>query len=810
MKRRPFLMFWAAETLALILPAFAGRMNAGFDFTVFTVFTVFFTVAVIAAAVIFFKTGKRLIIALLPVFFVFCLFRFGMYELTLNEREKNAEETAGIISSAGAYGKVSKTEYKNEKYYLYIKDAKTYEDDRPIGNILILAESGENIEKGMTLFFKGGASVIPHATNPGQFDSAAYYKSQGILIRCIDPQLMVLKDNNAFDRLIHNIKMKLGEALYKMCGEDANVCAAMLLGEKGELDEDTKDLYKAGGISHLLAISGLHVSFIGMLIFRLLRLCRLGVVLSCGLSGGFVTLYAIMTGGSVSALRAAIMYVISLIARLTGRTYDMITGLTVAFCIVLLIYPGQVYASGFWLSFGAVSAFAIMMPDISKLFKMLKKHKKGRKSFALRKAESIKRGVLGSSAVSFFTMPILAWNMYVVNPLSLFLNILVIPLMTVIMINMLSVTAVYLVLRKAAALLTFLWLPGHTVLRIYSKACELSAGSPLGRFVTGRPAIWQMVIYLAALALLVLLIHFAASFTEKQRELKAAKTKEDLPVKAAFLIKLSIIPVLIALQLPSALILKRQKEDNTFIFLDVGQGDGMIAFSGDICMAIDGGSSFIQGIGTYRIEPAILYYGYDHVQYWFLTHPDTDHVSGIIDILTEKASPLSIEKVVIPTPSYGRAWNKVTNHLSPGCLVTMKAGDRITWPSGRLDILYPAATDTATDPNTLSFVINFTLADKSILLTGDIDSAVEQKLLGRYPPSALSATILKIPHHGSRFSSSQSFLTAVSPASAVISVGKNNYGHPSQEVLERLGELGIEVYITKEEGAIVLPGRSVP
>ena len=93
-------------------------------------------------------------------------------------------------------------------------------------------------------------------------------------------------------------------------------------------------------------------------------------------------------------------------------------------------------------------------------------------------------------------------------------------------------------------------------------------------------------------------------------------------------------------------------------FIDVGQGDGMIAFSGDICMAIDGGSSFIQGIGTYRIEPAILYYGYDHVQYWFLTHPDTDHVSGIIDILTEKASPLSIEKVVIPTPSYGRAWNR--------------------------------------------------------------------------------------------------------------------------------------------------------
>ena len=100
MKRRPFLMFWAAETLALILSAFAGRMNAGFDFTVFTVFTVFFTVAVITAAVIFFKTGKRLIIALLPVFFVFCLFRFGMYELTLNEREKNAEETAGIISGA--------------------------------------------------------------------------------------------------------------------------------------------------------------------------------------------------------------------------------------------------------------------------------------------------------------------------------------------------------------------------------------------------------------------------------------------------------------------------------------------------------------------------------------------------------------------------------------------------------------------------------------------------------------------------------------------------------------------------------------
>ena len=164
---------------------------------------------------------------------------------------------------------------------------------------------------------------------------------------------------------MQNLKSKIMQTLDIAAKEDAGIFEAMLLGEKDNLEDKVKIRYQMAGIIHILAISGLHISVLGIGFFDLLKRAGFGNV-----SAGMVVLsvllqYGILTGESVSAMRAVGMFLLAVGARIAGRTYDLLTALAVSAILLLLDAPANLYNSGFWLSFGAVAGLGVVAPVLA-------------------------------------------------------------------------------------------------------------------------------------------------------------------------------------------------------------------------------------------------------------------------------------------------------------------------------------------------------------------------------------------------------------------------------------------------------------
>jgi competence protein ComEC len=647
------------------------------------------------------------------------------------------------------------------------------EDAEGIEGVLCYMEQDDMPPMGSYVVVRGTFYAFTHATNPGEFDSAEYYRilnQQGRLMQaeCTD----VSTGYDRFREKLYQVREYLSLLLDACYDEqDASVMKAMLLGEKGTLDKDIKSLYQQNGIIHILAISGLHLSVIGMGLYKLLRKIRCPMIASILLSVSVMYCYGTMTGMGSSMTRAYIMFVLHLCAALAGRTYDIYTALIIAALSILVKQPLYLCHSGFLFSFGAVCGIGLFLPAVKNNFFLDAKTLTGK----------IERLVLSGAAISISTLPVYLYYYYEFPPYSVLLNLLVIPCMTFVLAGGLltiALAAIYLPLGTIAAL------PSHLLLTFYEKSCDLCMNLPGHSYITGCPGGWQVVAFLAILIGLVV-------------------WEKGIP-KLLFWQCVLCALCLLTVKMPWGL---------EITMLDVGQGDCIyLSEDNGTHFLIDGGSSSKSSVETYQILPFLKYRGAAYLDAVFITHPDSDHENGIRAWLEAyEESGIQIGMLVLPDVAEGSR-NEDYQELEALAVSNnipvhyISAGESICKGKVMLTCINPEKDWSSEDTNACSIVLRLTYGDFSALFTGDVEGEGEEQVLHRITEENItSVTLLKVAHHGSKYSTSEAFLRAVSPKIALISAGKNNsYGHPHTETLEKLKANRTTTFVTSESGAITL------
>lgn len=738
-------------------------------------------------------------------------------------------------------GTVDRIEEKNKVTALFLEDNAVSASGQQISEPSILVyinpdEIKKKINIGNVIQVEGEASFFERARNPGNFDQRSYYQKQGIHVLVWAESLSVRSEQT--DRIresLSGLRARWKGMLTECLGEYyGNTMSAILLGEKSGLDEEMKKMYQKNGIGHLLAISGLHMSFIGMGVYGALRRIGLGFVPAGLLGGGVLVLYTLMIGAGVSSLRALIMFLVRIGADMTGRDYDLPTSLSLAAAVICAWQPLYITDAGFQLSFGAILGIWLLNPVFTEMFRCGQMFRCGREDrggkvssvfCALKK--KLLESVSSSLAVNLFLSGPLLYFYFEVPPYSVILNILVIPVMPLAMGAGLGGLAAGMVLPSAGGAVLQVC---RAVLWLYDMACGAAGKLPGSRIVTGKPGLaWLAVYYAVTASVCAVFFRMAEARRKKEREdtnggervirpeqrqgggSKRNGRAQPVPGYITLTMRLSGA-ALLAFTAVMVLLCRGSytwKSGTEVTVLDVGQGDGIhIRGPEGENFFIDGGSSDVSSVGTYRIEPYLLSCGVEELDYVFLTHGDEDHINGMTELLEGQELGVRIRNLVLPPEEYldeklaGIGHTAARNGTR---VVTIEAGQSLRNGDTDLEItcLGPECGTDMGPGNGASLVLGARHGAFGMLLTGDVELEGEQNLvnsgrLGRYP-------VLKAAHHGSRNSGTEEFLQIVKPAAAVISAGKDNrYGHPHEETLERLTDAGCMICSTQECGAVML------
>ena len=712
---------------------------------------------------------------------------------------------------------------------------------------------------GSRIRCEGEVSHFREATNPGEFNAKEYYNRQGIAFELRDAAVTGSSQNDSLYRqTLWRLKTHMGNALEALLSpEDASVMKAMLLGDKKGMDREIKSLYQAAGISHVVAISGLHISILGTGVYNLLSALfdRLqatrqkfppekrgrpssgkvssGKIPACAVSAFFLLSFLFMTGFSASSMRAGIMFALSLTARLLGRTYDTATALSVAAALLLVENPAWIDDTGFQLSFTAAFAASAAVPAFSDMDNLkdwlLKRKNDGAiRRYQERTSHSLKdrlqngicSGFRSSFCVSMVTLPLVLSSFYEWNVLSVAVNLAVIPLMSVLLggciLLAVSGSLILLLGEEWLFLLTPAALPVQAILFLYKILCRIGSAGGLGLFRPGAPQLWQILLFYAGLLLVFL----------------GAKHLPRIGGYAAC----ALLCLLFVTGKPSG---------TQVTMLDIGQGDCIhIRSQNGRHYLCDSGSTSKLQAGTWQVIPFLKHQGVNRLELIFVSHCDSDHISAIYEILEWAGEGnLQIGGLVLSAsgPEDEMRASLIAAAKKNGVPVyRMGAGDEIRRGNTIFQAVYPFSSENTSslsgdnhfsavsDRNASSLVLRFSEIRSenpeafagnasapslpgevfSLLLTGDMEASGETEILSACPELVSGCTILKTAHHGSDTSTTQEFLNAASPQAALISCGKDNsYGHPHEEVLSRFRSAHIPVFITAECGAITVRER---
>ena len=704
-------------------------------------------------------------------------------------------------------GKITDKQYKESVYGDYwqitLKNVQV-QDQRLEGKYLCQISASENmgLKIGQQVLLSGKYSPWEEPTNPGQFDSGKYYCSLGILGQF--KKCKILKQSQSYSQFrekMWNFRRQLDSFFKQELGtEDGALISAMLLGDKSSLKEEDKSLYQRNGISHILAISGLHLMLLGMGVFKGLKNIfgnRNGAVFSIII----MSVYCIVTGSSISTIRATIMFALSLIAGLSGRSYDSLSALGVAGIVQLFINPYVINNSGFWLSFLAVIGVTYVAPRLQVIFEA-----KGKFS----------RSLCVSMASAIATLPVLLCNYGIYPWYSIFLNLMILPLMAILLFFAVVLAGIpvveffikqallmkiaepinfiignensSMVLRACKAFFTIII---KVILKYFEMCCQVFEHAPLQDGYIGAPGWVQIVIYGLLVVVAISGVIKCSSLTYKMTLLSAMMI---LSLRLNLNVELTV--------------------------LDVGQGDGVVISNnnGNVYIS-DCGSSSVSKVGKYRLIPFLKYKGYGNIKGIFISHLDEDHMNGIVELLEMAPKErIKISYLFLPESVLAIKEDVETIKMLQKLarqnkteIVYLKQGERIRDGAMEFLCLYPESDKEQIygqgERNNQSMVLCMKYKDFSMLLTGDVEKEGEKDILEYVDQTSFDKLngidVLKVAHHGSSGSSGEEFLEAFRPAMSIISCGKNNsYGHPHEETIERLEKTKGRILSTVECGSI--------
>ena len=683
---------------------------------------------------------------------------------------------------------------------------------------------------GSRVTLSGKASLPEPATNPGQYDAQktsyarhTYLKLSDVTLKGTDQ-----KNGNLFLNALAFLRMTLRKGAEQVFGSrNSALMSAIVLGDRSGLDAETRQLFQEGGILHVLAVSSLHVTLLGLTLYQIPRRLRQSFLVSALASGFLVVSYCLMTGSSYSAIRAGVMFLLWLGAQVTGRTFDRLTALGAAAILILIRQPLALTDAGFLLSFGCILSLALLEPVFSDIWNP---------------RHALSRRLSGALALQAGVLPCVLWFYCQTTPYGILVGLIVLPSMSLVMFFGTIGILAGLLIPLGSFFLTSARLAGGPcgyLLDLFRLLCRLAQRLPGDVLITGRPPVWKMVLYYVCLLSFCLIIR--------------------LPDRKTFLKNRKKIRVLHAGLLLSLflLMLIQRKPAFRFTCLDVGQGSCALVEQDGLTMLFDCGSSSVKDVWRRRVEPALKFYGISHIDLLFLSHADGDHISGAQELLSgmhgmlpgaacfrrmppegissaqtgdltlvqrfsaAQAGGIRIGRILLPQTD-------VTSD-GPGMAEVIAAARRFNIPIStvsegaefqhgqlHLRVLSPSPGRMTRSDNEDCIVLSLSWKNIRILFTGDLEKEGEEKFTRAYQDAALfspprghsetnSRTILLAGHHGSRNATSEGFLSLVRPDLVLISCGRNNrYGHPAAAMLKRLEDRGLPCFRTDQSGAFCL------
>lgn len=658
--------------------------------------------------------------------------------------------------------------------------------DQPVGTILVYLDAEDSLRSrrplpGEQIEVYGKISPAEAARNEGQFDFRLYYRTISVHGSMYGTSFRVIGgDPKPFARGLQALRLRMGDILDQLLPpQDAGIYRALLTGDKSAMDEDIRSLYQENGIAHILAVSGLHLSILGLGVYELLRRFGRSKAASGLVAALLIVSYGILTGCSGSALRAVLMLLLRFLGAAVGRSYDMLTAMAAAALFLLWKEPFMLFSAGFQLSFLAVLAIGL--------------------SHAL---PAPKHPLLAGLWLSFYlqllTLPVILFHYFRFPLYGIFLNLIVLPLMGCVIYSGVFGVGLFALSEKLATIAVG---GGHGILRLYTLLCTRCATLPYSSLLLGRPSMHNILLYYTALGFVTW------ALAERNKADHAALQrgqKHPVPPVCRLPLPCIVLPLILSmLGLPA-----KQPQGLEITALDVGQGDGFILRNQGLVMSVDGGSTSNQRLGKNVLVPYLESQGIEHIDLALITHCDADHYSGILYLLEEEPK-ISIGELLLPRVAVQDARYDALRDAAATRDVQIRyfgQGDSIAL--GEVEILgyYPAGTAKLEAANDHSIGMLLHAPDFQMLFTGDMDETCEQQMLAAlweanagYP----KIDVLKAGHHGSHTSSSEALLAALRPDYAILSYGVgNDYGHPHAETRERLESYGVEMLETGVMGEI--------
>lgn len=637
--------------------------------------------------------------------------------------------------------------YKNKKFIVYINK-----------------KNKKLLEYGDLIKIKGEYSAPEVARNYKGFDYSQYLKTLNIYGTIKVEESKIINKNQLSPILIsiNNIKEKMiDNANRNMPKRTANLLLGILIGERDNIQEDIIESFRTANLSHILAVSGAHTSYIILGITYLISKSKTPKRIGYIITIINLLIFIIITGASYSVVRACIMAIVVIGAKICYRKENFFTSICISLIIILIQNPFAINDIGLKLSFMGTAGIVIFNKSITNFFIKLK----------------IKQKIAEALSVTFsaqlMIMPITILNFNTISLTFFISNILASPLLGIIIIFgfiSIFISSILNPISKVLFLILHIFLE---LLILVSKVTEKIPGSSI---LVKTPNILFAIVYY------ILILFFNYFFVIKQNPTrrfhkKIIKIITIKNIKNGF----KVIAVVFLIMLLLTRIVRIINPTLKIYFIDVGQGDStLIVTPKNKKILIDGGEGKTNVLFQYLLDRRI-----NKIDYIIISHFDSDHCNGLIEIIEK----MRVENIVMSKQSKeSEEYKKILEIIKQKNIKvsSVKAEDKIIIEKNLYTkILNPAEKFEFQDLNNNAIVAKLAYKNFSMLFTGDIEKA-EENLAKKYK-NELKSTILKVAHHGSKTSTSEEFLKYVEPQIALIGVGENNkFGHPNQITIEKL------------------------
>lgn len=650
-----------------------------------------------------------------------------------------------------------------EKEYKKVCTAKIVRNNKKILINIKMSQDIPSMKYGDSLYIEGEFKQPEEARNYKGYNYKQYLKTKKIIGTVELEKAKILKSSNG--SFIHNIQKYIKDTINgTLTDEEGNLLLAILLGDKDKLSEDIQESFKTSNLSHMLAVSGAHVSYIILGLTYVLQNSIIGKKNGKIVCIFFLLVFMAITNFTPSVTRACIMAILTLFSSIIYRKSDVYTNISVAALITLIFNPYSLLDLGFQLSYGGTIGIIIFIKRIQE------------KKSNSKVINYIKQMALVSIYANIIIIPIMMYHFNTVSFTFIISNIMASPILGIIVITGFLFIIASITVKPLTRLIAIFIKP---ILSILIKISQICSKLPFSNILVVTPYMFNVISYYAII-------------------LYCIKSKKNNKCKI-------IICLLIVLILINFIIYIFPQKLRIF-FIDVGQGDSTLIITPDKkTVLIDGGGSDSFDVGEKVLLPYLLDRRILKIDYVLISHFDTDHCGGILTIMEKvKVKNIIISEQAEHSENYER-FKKLMIHKKIR-LIEVKKGDKIK--IGRYSefkILFPTSRLLSENPlNNNSIVAQFNYNNFKMLFTGDIEKLAEQQIL-KAEKAEIRADILKVAHHGSKTSSIPEFIKAVKPKIALIGVGKNNtFGHPNKQTIKNLENIKCRIYRTDIQGEIII------